>query len=234
MSGSVERPSMAARSSRGSCRADSSGPSCRSPQRPSTTEFLALSAGSVALWPGSRVQAMAAGRRRICDRPPGGRAPRRRGAGRADGWAPAPGRQASCGPGPRSHAEIVFGDEAVVSRAYLPALVGTSREMTGRVLRQLETEGVVERIGRGRLRLSTPRDWPGLRHHRRRVMATAGTCSSPGRRARCKSDVCPSGRRVSIDQEDHDCRVQDTRSTQRTSVHQMEPPSSSSRTIPPC
>ena len=41
----------------------------------------------------------------------------------------------------------------MVTRSYLPALVGTSREMTGRVLRQLEAEGVVERIGRGRLRL---------------------------------------------------------------------------------
>jgi CRP-like cAMP-binding protein len=51
------------------------------------------------------------------------------------------------------HAEIVFGEQAVVTRSYLPAVVGTSREMTGRVLRQLEAEGVVERIGRGRLRL---------------------------------------------------------------------------------
>jgi CRP-like cAMP-binding protein len=51
------------------------------------------------------------------------------------------------------HADILFGDEAVVTRAYLPALVGTSREMTGRVLRQLESDGVVQRIGRDRLRL---------------------------------------------------------------------------------
>ena len=51
------------------------------------------------------------------------------------------------------HADILFGDEAVVPRAYLPALVGTSREMTGRVLRQLESEGVVQRIGLDRLRL---------------------------------------------------------------------------------
>ena len=51
------------------------------------------------------------------------------------------------------HAEIMFGETAVLSRTYLPALVGTSREMTGRVLRRLESNGVVERIGRDRLRL---------------------------------------------------------------------------------
>ena len=51
------------------------------------------------------------------------------------------------------HSDILLGEEAVVTRAYLPALVGTSREMTGRVLRQLESEGVVKRIGRDRLRL---------------------------------------------------------------------------------
>jgi CRP-like cAMP-binding protein len=51
------------------------------------------------------------------------------------------------------HADILFSDEAGVTRAYLPALVGTSREMTGRVLRQLESDGLVERIGRDRLRL---------------------------------------------------------------------------------
>jgi CRP-like cAMP-binding protein len=54
------------------------------------------------------------------------------------------------------HAEIMFGDMAVLSRAYLPALVGTSREMTGRVLRKLEADGVVARIGRDRLRLLDP------------------------------------------------------------------------------
>ena len=51
------------------------------------------------------------------------------------------------------HADIIFGEEAVVTMTYLPALVGTSREMTGRVLRRLESEGVVQRVGRDRLRL---------------------------------------------------------------------------------
>lgn len=51
------------------------------------------------------------------------------------------------------HADILFGEAAVVPRTYLPALVGTSREMTGRVLRGLESDGVVARLGRDRLRL---------------------------------------------------------------------------------
>jgi CRP/FNR family transcriptional regulator, cyclic AMP receptor protein len=54
------------------------------------------------------------------------------------------------------HRELFFGDPAVLSRAHLPALVGTSREMTGRVLRQLEREGMIERFGRSGLRLLRP------------------------------------------------------------------------------
>jgi CRP/FNR family cyclic AMP-dependent transcriptional regulator len=57
------------------------------------------------------------------------------------------------------HADLIFGDKAAVTRAYLPALIGTSREMTGRVIRQLESDGLVQRIGRDRLRLL---DAPGL------------------------------------------------------------------------
>jgi len=37
---------------------------------------------------------------------------------------------------------------AVLSRAHLPSLVGTTREMTGRVIRDLEREGLVARVGR--------------------------------------------------------------------------------------
>jgi CRP-like cAMP-binding protein len=51
------------------------------------------------------------------------------------------------------HASIMFGEEAVLTRAHLPALVGTSPEMTRRVLRILESDGVVARIGGGRLEL---------------------------------------------------------------------------------
>ena len=54
------------------------------------------------------------------------------------------------------HRELFFGDTAVLTRAHLPGLVGTSREMTGRVLRQLEREGTVARVGRVGLRLLRP------------------------------------------------------------------------------
>jgi CRP-like cAMP-binding protein len=54
------------------------------------------------------------------------------------------------------HRDLLFGDPPVLSRSHLPALVGTSREMTGRVLRQLEREGTVARVGRNGLRLLRP------------------------------------------------------------------------------
>lgn len=54
------------------------------------------------------------------------------------------------------HEPLFFGEPPVLTRAHLPGLVGTSREMTGRVLRQLEREGTVRRIGRSGLRLLRP------------------------------------------------------------------------------
>ena len=55
-----------------------------------------------------------------------------------------------------TYRELFFGDPVVLSRAHLPGLVGTSREMTGRVLRQLERDGVITREGRVGLRLLRP------------------------------------------------------------------------------
>jgi CRP-like cAMP-binding protein len=52
--------------------------------------------------------------------------------------------------------ELYFGDIPVLSRAHLPGLVGTSREMTGRVLRELEREGILVRVGKRGLRLLSP------------------------------------------------------------------------------
>jgi CRP/FNR family cyclic AMP-dependent transcriptional regulator len=121
--------------------------------RPSSAELLGLSPGRLALWSSNVVQALAAqdagfavallghvllAVEEVVERMDGllYQNAQRRVARVLD-----------------QHAEIVFGDQAVVTRSYLPALVGTSREMTGRVLRQLEAEGVVERNGRGRLRL---------------------------------------------------------------------------------
>jgi CRP-like cAMP-binding protein len=54
------------------------------------------------------------------------------------------------------HEELFFGDPPVLSRVHLPGLVGTSREMTGRVVRQLEREGIVARAGKRGLRLVSP------------------------------------------------------------------------------
>jgi CRP-like cAMP-binding protein len=54
------------------------------------------------------------------------------------------------------HADLFFADPPVLSRAQLPVLVGTSREMTGRVLRVLESRGIVARVGRERLCLLDP------------------------------------------------------------------------------
>ena len=52
--------------------------------------------------------------------------------------------------------DLIFRDPPVLTRAHLPGLIGTSREMTGRVLRQLEREGTIERFGRTGLRLLSP------------------------------------------------------------------------------
>jgi CRP/FNR family transcriptional regulator, anaerobic regulatory protein len=52
--------------------------------------------------------------------------------------------------------DLFFGDRQVLSRRQLPGLVGTSREMTRRVVRELEREGVIARVGRHGLRLVSP------------------------------------------------------------------------------
>ena len=54
------------------------------------------------------------------------------------------------------HTDLFFADPPVLSRAQLPVLVGTSREMTGRVLRVLESRQIIARVGRDRLRLLDP------------------------------------------------------------------------------
>lgn len=54
------------------------------------------------------------------------------------------------------HRDLFFGEPPILSRSHLHGLVGTSREMTARVLRNLEREGTVERVGRTGLRLLQP------------------------------------------------------------------------------
>lgn len=54
------------------------------------------------------------------------------------------------------HRGLFFCDPPVLTRAHLAGLVGTSPEMTRRVLRQLEREGAIAREGRSMLRLLKP------------------------------------------------------------------------------
>jgi CRP-like cAMP-binding protein len=54
------------------------------------------------------------------------------------------------------HRALFFGEPPVLTRTHLPGLVGTSREMTGKVMRQLEREGTVARVGRAGLKLLRP------------------------------------------------------------------------------
>jgi CRP-like cAMP-binding protein len=54
------------------------------------------------------------------------------------------------------HRELFFGEPVVLTRVHLPGLVGTTREMTGRVLRHLEREGTIARVGSVGLTLLRP------------------------------------------------------------------------------
>jgi CRP-like cAMP-binding protein len=54
------------------------------------------------------------------------------------------------------HQDLFFAEPPVLNRSHLPGLVGTSREMTGRVLRDLERDGTIVRVGRTGLRLLNP------------------------------------------------------------------------------
>jgi CRP-like cAMP-binding protein len=54
-----------------------------------------------------------------------------------------------------AYRDLFFGREPILTRSHLPGLVGTSPEMTRRVVRELEREGIVERVGRRGLRLKS-------------------------------------------------------------------------------
>jgi CRP-like cAMP-binding protein len=54
------------------------------------------------------------------------------------------------------HRSLFFVEPAILTRSHLPGLVGTTREMTARVLRELERDGTIERTGRTGLRLLRP------------------------------------------------------------------------------
>jgi CRP-like cAMP-binding protein len=63
------------------------------------------------------------------------------------------------------HRDLFFVDPPVLTRSHLPGLVGTSREMTGRVLRELEREGTIARVGRSGLTLLRPERLEGGAEH---------------------------------------------------------------------
>ena len=52
--------------------------------------------------------------------------------------------------------DLFFAERPVLNRSHLPGLVGTTREMTRRVLRQLEHEGTLARVGQTGLVLLRP------------------------------------------------------------------------------
>ena len=68
------------------------------------------------------------------------------------------------------NSDLFFGAEPVLSRADLVDFVGASREMTGRVLRQLERRHIVARVPPNKLRLLDP---VGLAAAARDGLATA-------------------------------------------------------------
>jgi len=58
--------------------------------------------------------------------------------------------------------DLFFGASPILNRGHLTGLVGTTREMTGRVLRQLEREGTLARVGRSGLVLLRPEGLTGM------------------------------------------------------------------------
>jgi CRP/FNR family cyclic AMP-dependent transcriptional regulator len=123
---------------------------------PSSVELLALTEIDVAQWPGHQIRALAADDRAIAFAAIDSMAASlHQTVERIEGFLHQDARGRVLRVLAR-HRELFFGNPAVLSRTHLPGLVGTSREMTGRVLRQLEREGTVERFGRTGLRLLRP------------------------------------------------------------------------------
>lgn len=119
-------------------------------------DLVALTGGSVALWKGSDIRRLAANSSSLAllviDRMAGFLASLTE---RLDGFLHQDARRRVIRVLSR-HRELFFGEPPILSRSHLPGLVGTSREMTGRVLRELEREGTVARVGRTGLRLLSP------------------------------------------------------------------------------
>ena len=124
--------------------------------RPTAVEAVALSPARVALWPGTVLETLAAADGRLAlDLLEHVLQTFEAIVERLDGMV----HQDALRRVARvlhQHGDILFGEDPAVPRTYLPALVGTSREMTGRVLRNLEANGVVARRGRNGLELVDP------------------------------------------------------------------------------
>ena len=120
---------------------------------PSSVELAALTVGEVAQWPGSEIRALALADPDLALAAIDSMAASlHAGVERIEGFLHQDARRRVLRILAR-HRELFFSEPAILTRAHLPGLVGTSREMTGRVLRQLEREGTVERFGRTGLRL---------------------------------------------------------------------------------
>lgn len=120
---------------------------------PSTVDLLALTEGEVATWSGNDLRPVVAADSGLALDVIDGLARRAvNTVERVDGFIHQGARMRVL----RVLAEyedLIFGPSAVLSRTHLPSLVGTSREMTGRVLRQLERERLIARVGRRGLKL---------------------------------------------------------------------------------
>ena len=82
------------------------------------------------------------------------------------------------------HADLFFAEGPVLTRRELPMLVGTSREMTGRVIRVLEARGIVVRVGRYGFKLLDPVALAATaqaRDERRRITDGPGEANPRGR-----------------------------------------------------
>jgi CRP-like cAMP-binding protein len=121
-----------------------------------SADLLAVTDGEVALWTGRDVRSLAAGDVGFALDAIEGMAQFTADiAERLDGFTHQDARQRVVRV-LAAYEDLFFGPSAVLSRAYLPRLVGTSREMTGRVIRDLEREEVIARVGRTGLQLLAP------------------------------------------------------------------------------
>jgi CRP/FNR family cyclic AMP-dependent transcriptional regulator len=123
---------------------------------PSSVELIALTDCDVAQWPGPEIRALAAADPALAFAAIDSMAVSLHAAIELiDGFLHQDARRRVLRVLAR-HRELFFDEPVVLSRTHLPGLVGTSREMTGRVLRQLEREGTIKRFGRAGLRLLRP------------------------------------------------------------------------------